>query len=178
MSVTGLPLSLIAAVSLYNVWVSVSVQKGLSGPGGPQSRTPRGILAPERLKRCGFRKKSTTSISSSCVTGRHGMMKGDSARLFQGAKKPECWFSHLPEALWQLQDSSNVPMATCTSLRQLRDFPSLTVPMVAIYSGKGPAQHWHCLKRRSPASFLRDPTRQDKGGMSEANSDQEAEPTP
>ena len=35
-------------------------------PGGPQRRTPLGTRAPERRKRSGFRKKSTTSSSSTC----------------------------------------------------------------------------------------------------------------
>lgn len=35
-------------------------------PGGPHSSTPLGMRAPDFLKRWGFRKKSTTSISSFC----------------------------------------------------------------------------------------------------------------
>ena len=35
-------------------------------PGGPHRSTPRGMRAPLARKRCGFRKKSTTSISSTC----------------------------------------------------------------------------------------------------------------
>lgn len=39
-------------------------------PGGPQSSTPRGMREPEALNSSGLRKKSTTSISSTCWGGR------------------------------------------------------------------------------------------------------------
>ena len=39
--------------------------KVLPVPGGPTNKTPLGILAPTAVKRSGFFKKSTTSVSSS-----------------------------------------------------------------------------------------------------------------